>query len=259
MRVVAQLLFWGACALVGPYLFFRGLRAMRFRRMIANAPRSSARGAALGFVEVSGKSVGPYTIVAPGVNVECLYYRMCGGGGEMCAPLFLEDETGRLMLHPAGSELRVDGYFADEHSEETVGFFIKPGDIVFVFGTLQENRSARTAAGASELSPIGPGFVSKDAAELTWPEGFAPVRYAVESGPKAGPASPTTEPLVETHLVTLPLSISMAQTPSGAPPQPFMVATYAQPSITVRPLALAFAGMNGTPGLGSSPFEMYME
>lgn len=103
----------------------------------------------------------------------------------MCAPLFLEDETGRLMLHPAGSELRVDGYFADEHSEETVGFFIKPGDTVFVFGTLQENRSARTAAGASELSPIGPGFVSKDAAELTWPEGFAPVRYAVESGPQA--------------------------------------------------------------------------
>jgi hypothetical protein len=57
-------LFWAALGLViGPYLFYRGFRLLQRKRLILDIPRSTVRTAAMGGVEVSGKAVGPYTLV----------------------------------------------------------------------------------------------------------------------------------------------------------------------------------------------------
>jgi hypothetical protein len=70
-------LFWAALGLViGPYLFYRGFRLLQRKRLILDIPRSTVRAAAMGGVEVSGKAVGPYTLVSPLSQRDCLYYRV---------------------------------------------------------------------------------------------------------------------------------------------------------------------------------------
>ncbi|MGA9449095.1 MAG: hypothetical protein WBV26_21810, partial [Candidatus Sulfotelmatobacter sp.] len=85
----------------------------RFSSSAAQA--ATVRAAALGRVEVSGRAVGPYTLVAPLSHADCLYYRLAIESNpqgdlrkriqELCAPLFLDDGTGTLMIYPQGSEL----------------------------------------------------------------------------------------------------------------------------------------------------------
>jgi len=170
-----------------------------------DTPRSMIRAAALGPVEVSGKAVGPYTLVAPLSQCDCLYYRMVVESNprgdlqekmrELCAPFFLDDGTGRLMIYPAGCELQMlpssdrseYGKMAAamvtrlaETPEFSQEYCIRPGDRIFVRGTLRENPSAKKnpVAESSELSRIGPGFVSADEAEFLRREAF-PVLDAI--------------------------------------------------------------------------------
>src|ERR1041385_3138857 len=144
--LLSQPLFWAALGiLVGPYLFFRGFRLLQRKRLILDIPRSTIRAAAIGPGEVSGKAVGPYTLISPIGGKECLYYRVviraykqaASYGGyardadvaliafafgflrqafrqqsgeiidEVCAPLFIEDETGELMIFPKGAETQL--------------------------------------------------------------------------------------------------------------------------------------------------------
>jgi len=75
--LLSQPLFWAALGIVvGPFLFFRGFRLLQHKRLIMDIPRSTIRGAALGPVEISGKAVGPYTLVSPLSKRDCLYYRV---------------------------------------------------------------------------------------------------------------------------------------------------------------------------------------
>jgi hypothetical protein len=207
---LSQPLFWAALgAVCGPYLFFRGFRLLQLKRLLMDVPRSSIHAAALGPVEVSGKAVGPYTVVSPFSRSNCLYYRVVKRSAgqtnirEMCAPLFLEDETGRVMVYPRGAKLQLESFDSDGKlrsalmrvawasqlldlrwsaggSDWTQEFCIKPGDTVFVLGKLCENRwaakreddhrSALAEEGSIEddasLSRIGPGFVSQGEADL---------------------------------------------------------------------------------------------
>lgn len=200
IRLLSQPLFWAILGVVfGPYLFYRGFRVLQLKRVIMNVPRSTIRGAALGPVEISGKAVGPYTLVAPLSQGDCLYYRLMVESNprgdlrskihEMCAPLFLDDGTGTVMIYPPGSELRLKpSYERAEYGKlalvlstryaETPEFAqeysIRPGDSIFVLGTLRENTWARrnTNAEPNDLSRIGPGFVSNAEADLQRKEAF---------------------------------------------------------------------------------------
>src|SRR5207244_13475355 len=100
-------LFWGSLGLfIGVRLFFRGFSALRRRELVRNTPTSAVRSAAIGPVEVSGKAVGPYTLVAPLSKRDCFYYPLAVSASpqhiveEECAPLFLDDHTGLLMIAP---------------------------------------------------------------------------------------------------------------------------------------------------------------
>lgn len=194
--LLSQPLFWAFTSIIfGPYIFFLGFGALRQKRQLMNVPRSTVRGAALGLVEISGRAVGPYTLVAPLSKQDCLYYRLVvvedpqkqfsSKARQMCAPLFVDDGTGLLLIYPANAELRMKpshqlGSLGNAMSGSEYGndptfvqeFTIKPGDQIFVLGTLTENRWTKPAANTSDLSRIGPGFVSQSEADLMRCEAF---------------------------------------------------------------------------------------
>jgi hypothetical protein len=227
---------WAAIALgCGAYLFYRGFGLLARQRLISNTPRSTIRGAALGLVEICGKAVGPYTLISPLAALDCLYYHAIvwqkqGPGWKraaeemLCAPLFLDDTTGRLLVDPRGAETDLAPVFSHEyagpsalnefipayiseflrrhgvHGESGLKleeYCIVPNDTLFVLGTLQENpRGAGNVGGPIKvMRQAGLGFISKDAADLQ-------CRGAIEfldrssrdsSSGRAGPATEPTE------------------------------------------------------------------
>jgi hypothetical protein len=198
--VLSQPLFWaGLGVTVGPYLFWRGFRLLHRKHLIVDTPRSTIRAAALGQVALSGKAVGPYALVAPLSQIDCLYYRLVvesnpqgdlrNKSREMCAPFFLDDGTGKLMIFPEGAELQFPPSserseygklaiartrFSEGSPEFAQEYSIKPGDTIFVLGTLRENPWAKKdpIAEVNELSRIGPGFVGEGEADLIRREAF---------------------------------------------------------------------------------------
>lgn len=183
-------LFWGPIGLfIGVRLFFRGFSALRRRELVRNTPTSAVRSAAIGPVEVSGKAVGPYTLVAPLSKRDCLYYRLAVSGSpqhiveEECAPLFLDDHTGLLMIAPQGANLELPvasqevsgtsseylrhvlsrhGLSSDTRVDE---FCICLDDDLYILGTLSENPWAAEAPGGA-FHRFGPGFISEAEADL---------------------------------------------------------------------------------------------
>ena len=205
---LSQPLFWALAGIAGgPYFFFRGFHLLQLKRRVMNVPRSSIRSAALGPVEVSGTAVGPYTLIAPLSQTECLYYRLVvesnprGDLGrkihELCAPLFLDDGTGMLMIYPQGADLRfppsyrraeygklaamLASRYRNQSPEFSQEYTIKAGDRIFVLGTLVENRWEKKNTD-TELSRVGPGFVGGAEADLQRREEFPFLNPSVPSG-----------------------------------------------------------------------------
>lgn len=215
--LMSQALFWAVMGVVfGPVLFFRGFRLLQRKRLIMDIPRSTVRGAALGPVEISGKAAGPYTLISPLSQTDCLYYRIAVQANpkkdfsntrmrELSAPLYVDDGTGKVMVYPAQCELQLDVTeqrneygraalamegFNREGAEFVQEYCIRPGDPLYVLGTLQENRWAKRDGNdeCSELSRIGPGFVSQDEADLLRHEAYPALDPNLPSGMDEAPA-----------------------------------------------------------------------
>jgi hypothetical protein len=209
--LLTQPLFWALAGVIGgPVLFVRGFGLLQRKRMIMDIPQCSVRSAALGQVEICGKAVGPYTLVAPLSHTDCLYYRVTVQSGaqgdlrndkmrELCAPLFVDDGTGRLLVYPAGCELQLDASMYSAESEKIALAMVgnrseppevvwercvKPGDQIFVMGSLQENPWAKRnpVAESSELSRIGPGFVSAGEADVLRLKAYTSLDQTMPSG-----------------------------------------------------------------------------
>ena len=198
--LLSQPMFWAVLGVaLGPYFFWRGFRLLQRKRLIMDTPRCSIRAAALGRVELSGRAVGPYTVVAPMSHADCLYYRLVIESNpqgdldramrEVCAPFFLDDGTGTVMIFPQGAELQFPAtsgrseygklaFALSRYSEGTPEFAqeyaIKPGDAIFVLGRLRENPWAKKdpIAECTDLSRIGPGFVGRAEADLIRREAY---------------------------------------------------------------------------------------
>jgi hypothetical protein len=174
-----------------------------------DTPRSNIRSAALGRVEITGKVTGPYTLVAPMSHTDCLYYRLVIESNpqgdlsnsihEMCAPMFIDDGTGTLMMFPHGSELLLPPCserseygklalaltrYSEGNPEFAQEYSIKPGDTIFVLGTLRENPWSKKdpVAECNELSRIGPGFVGQGEADLLRREAYPYLNPKLPSG-----------------------------------------------------------------------------
>ena len=214
--LLSQALFWAAMGvLFGPVLFFRGFRLLQRKRLIMDIPRSTVRAAALGPVEITGKAAGPYTLVSPLSQTDCLYYRIAVQSKpkkdfsntkmrELSAPLYVDDGTGKMMVYPAQCELQLDvteqrneygraalaleGY-NKEGAEFVQEYCIRPGDQLYVLGSLQENPWGKRnpVRECSDLSRIGPGFVSQGEAELLRHEAYPALDPTLPSGMDAAP------------------------------------------------------------------------
>lgn len=207
--LLSQPRLWAVLGVVvGPYLFYLGFRLFQRKRLILDIPRSSVRAAAIGAVEISGKAVGPYTLVSPLNLIDCLYYRVVISISqdrrnssivdEACAPLFVDDGTGEVMIFPKGAEIQWTAetggggeyltHILAQHGaarEDLVGaqeYCIQPNDEIFVLGTLCENPWAVKDPLVTSLSRIGPGFVSFDEADILRREAFPSLDSKLPSG-----------------------------------------------------------------------------
>jgi hypothetical protein len=120
----------GACA--GVYLFYRGFRMLRRKRLILNTPTSKIRSAAMGLVEVNGLAVGPYVMNAPITGLPCYYHRSMAWQWKQSGknkewqkvadesrhlPFYLDDNTGRVLVNPQNAEMDIHRDFQEEFSE----------------------------------------------------------------------------------------------------------------------------------------------
>jgi hypothetical protein len=218
LRLINDPLVWGPVgALLGIYGFVRGFSLLKRKRLVMNTPRSTVRAAALGAVEISGRAAGPYTLVSPICNSDCYYYRLVATlledkrkktcSIEQCAPLFLNDGTGDVMVDPQGAEIQFPAlaseqagslpeylcHFLLQHgiSSDAVAtveeFCIRPGDQIVVFGTLQENPWFKSAK-RDGAARIGPGFLSEAAADVQRRRAFPSLNPNAPSGDMAASA-----------------------------------------------------------------------
>ena len=163
----------------GVFLFFWGFRAWRLLRLIEDTPSSKVRSMPLGRVEVQGRAQGKAELEAALTGTPCVYYRYqieqevrsnkrrswrtVAKGDSATWGLYLEDETGRVLVDPTGAEVdisrdwqetspeltpRLQGVLA-RHGVDPNGLLFRkklrfsewrlvPGDVVFVLGVAQE-------------------------------------------------------------------------------------------------------------------------
>jgi len=207
LALPSEVLYWFTFALAalgfvaGLYFFLHGFQLLQRKRWIEDTPTIKIAAAAIGTVKVFGKAAGPYTLLSPLAGVECYYYRAVAwdgrdaGDGQQLAgratetlftPLFVEDETGCLMVdpHSAAIELPTDydeqisgdsmaecsRRFLRRHGLSTFGgttvseYAIKPGDPILVLGTLGENLGFGSMADSE--SPGRAAYLSCEAADL---------------------------------------------------------------------------------------------
>ena len=125
-----QFMIWpivGAAA--GLYLFYRGFVLLQRKRLILNTPQSKIRSAAMGLVEVSGLTTGPYSLLAPVTARPCYLYRTMVWQWErqgknntwvkkvdesLHVPFYLDDNTGRVLVNPQGADLDIHCDFKEE-------------------------------------------------------------------------------------------------------------------------------------------------
>jgi hypothetical protein len=100
-------------------LFWGGFYFLRLKRLVQNTPTSKTRSVAMGMVEVQGRTVRQYALVSPMSQLACVYYRvrkyvreenanwrLSSESQSSQVPFFLQDETGRVQVDPAGATVR---------------------------------------------------------------------------------------------------------------------------------------------------------
>ena len=193
----AALIFGSSGVVAGLYIFFRGFGLLQRKRWIEDTPVSRISAASLGRVKIFGLAAGPYTLISPLAGVDCYYYRAIAweAGDEdeeqgreqraeesISTPLFIEDETGRVLVDPFAAQLEIPAEYeetigSDSMSECARRFLhrhglsslnaavvseraLKPGDPLLVLGTLRENAPSTAREGHI------PAFLSREAADL---------------------------------------------------------------------------------------------
>lgn len=105
----------------GIWLFYKGFKALKKKRLIEDIPTSKVRGLAMGLVELYGKIKGITNSKSPFTNTKCVMYsclieeyKKKGKSSawvtilredNLINPFFLEDQTGKIMVMPKGAAL----------------------------------------------------------------------------------------------------------------------------------------------------------
>ena len=99
--------------------FWYGFHHLRIKRKIENTPTSRIRSVAMGMVEVKGRALRKYALVAPMSHTPCVYYRLTRYRKDKNnrwqvisvtssdnTPFLVEDDTGRIEIDPSGGRIR---------------------------------------------------------------------------------------------------------------------------------------------------------
>ena len=171
--------------LIGLGLFIHGFRMLSRKRLIENIPTSKIRSLALGLVEITGKAIAEEGTVrnSPFSGKDCIYYffrveehRRQGKNsrwvtvkkGEYRPEFYVQDDTGKVLVDPAGAEINVPKDFeynsgllndppahvkeflkANDISHDSFlglnkrmryrEYLIEPGDTVYIMGSSANN------------------------------------------------------------------------------------------------------------------------
>jgi hypothetical protein len=198
-------LFLGSCAAImaGLYYFVRGFRVLYRKRLIETTPTSKIRAAAIGPLEIYGKTTGPYSLISPISMVDCYYYEavaslQVGEGSQsrwkevaresVCVPFFVSDDTGSLMIDARGAELNlpaefdgeIDAYGPSESIRHFLGRHgvagagrvkvrervVKADQDLYVLGTLGEHSGAEAYSAELNLDEKETRILSQEGADL---------------------------------------------------------------------------------------------
>lgn len=104
--VIAGALCWG------------GFACLRLKRFVEDTPTSRIRSLAMGLVEVRGRAIRRYALVAPMTQNACVWYRLrkyrrdrnswrlTGESDSGHVPFILDDGSGRIVVDPAGATVK---------------------------------------------------------------------------------------------------------------------------------------------------------
>lgn len=118
------LLFISIGLVLGPILFFAGLRWLSHKRLIENIPTSKIRSIAMGLVEITGKviPIGNNLMKSPFANEDCVYYKYTVEkwvktkdshywrvvkSGKSETPFLINDNTGSVLVDSSGANVEV--------------------------------------------------------------------------------------------------------------------------------------------------------
>lgn len=103
-------------AVASVFLLWLGFRYITNKRLMENLPTSKARSVSMGMSELKGKAVRKYGLVSPISLAPCIYYSVekfkknskgawtrYTSETRASVPFYLEDETGRILVHPEGA------------------------------------------------------------------------------------------------------------------------------------------------------------
>lgn len=178
---------------VGPWLYWRGFRTLRTRRLIANTPTARIRSMAMGLVEINGEVEPRSTVSAPFSGKACVYWEVDISArsrhgwsvvhrNHSGSPFFIRDDTGVALVYPQGSECRVRhgseeecqglmlppcyAEYMNDHASAlsqlsrlgTLRFrerLLEAGQRVYVLGTAMPRSQAYVVAGGEEMQATG--------------------------------------------------------------------------------------------------------
>ena len=127
--------------LFGILMFVLGFRTYRQYRIMADTPLIPVRSVPMGLVHVSGKSTGGEPLTSPLTRVPCYYYEVkvekqvkkgdkeeweSAGTERAEVPFYLEDATGKILVHPQRAEYDVPRSFWGEVRPRTMLSFGHP-------------------------------------------------------------------------------------------------------------------------------------
>lgn len=107
-------------ALVAAALSWWAFACLRLKRRIEDTPTSRIRSLAMGLVEVHGRAIRRYALVAPMTQGACVWYRLrkyrrdsnnrwqlTSQSDSSHVPFILDDGSGRVVVDPAGATIKV--------------------------------------------------------------------------------------------------------------------------------------------------------
>ncbi len=164
-------------AIGGAGLVAVGLEAMRRRERVRSLQPARVRSMALGAVQVAGRVVPCAPLLAPYSRVRCGWFRFelrerggedpgdrsllrtteTGGSGDI--PFWLVDDTGAVLVQPAGAEVDVEPSPTSlGPGLEAVEWILPEGAAIFVSGVAQRRSTDRV----DPPSPSDPGVAARD-------------------------------------------------------------------------------------------------